>query len=334
LLKSYQWIHHPPNAISDREARRVTARASTGRQSSLGSVLVYGAAGAQGSAIVRAALAAGATVRVLLRQGTANPFGDAVDIVRGDLADPARLHLASLGVDKVVLMLPQIADRMMVAQFGRNAIDAAKAAAVKLLVLNTSGPVPPARTGVAAIDAKVDLEAYLRASEISSIIVRPTLYMGNVSAPWSAPAIVHNGVFAYPLPADFQVTWISWEDLAAYIVEGLKRPDLAGRAFNVGGPEVLTGTGIAAELSIAVGRPVAYVPVPLADFAAALNAAFGSRMGDEITAFYAWIQKQAVSPLAVDPKPALTELPIRPTAFAEWAKAQDWQALAASPKAA
>jgi uncharacterized protein YbjT (DUF2867 family) len=127
---------------------------------------------------------------------------------------------------------------------------------------------------------------------------------------------------------------MSWEDLAAFIVAALKRPDLAGRAFNVGGPDVLAGVAIAEQLSAAIGRPVTYVPVPLADFAAALNAAFGGRMGDEIAAFYAWAQKQAVSPLAVDPKPALAELPIRPTPFAEWARAQDWQAFAASSKAA
>src|SRR5580765_7834841 len=113
--------------------------------------LVYCAAGAQGSAIVRAALAAGERVRILLREGRANPFGTQVEIVRGDLADPATLRLASLGVGKVVLTLPQLADRALAAQFGRNAIAAAKAAGVKLLVWNASGPVPPAPTGVAVL---------------------------------------------------------------------------------------------------------------------------------------------------------------------------------------
>jgi uncharacterized protein YbjT (DUF2867 family) len=48
--------------------------------------LVYCAAGAQGSAIARAAVAAGERVRVLLREGRANPFGTQVEVVRGDLA--------------------------------------------------------------------------------------------------------------------------------------------------------------------------------------------------------------------------------------------------------
>jgi uncharacterized protein YbjT (DUF2867 family) len=300
----------------------------------LGSVLVYGATGGQGSAIVRAALAVGATVRVLLRRGVVNPFGDLVDIARGDLADPARLRLANFGIDKVVLTLPQIADRAMVTRLGRNAIDAAKAAGVKLLVLNTSGPVPPTPVDVAAIDARIEIEAYLRASEIPSIILRPPLYMGNLIAPWSAAAIVHRGLLAYPLPADFPVSWISWEDLAAFAVEALKRPHLADRAFDIGGPEALTGAEMVEALSAAVGGPVAHIPMPLAAFAAALNAALGAPMGDEIAAFYAWLQKQAISPLAIDPESALSELPIKPTRLVEWAKAQDWQALASSSIAA
>ena len=301
--------------------------------SSLGSVLVYGAGGARGGAIVRAALAAGAHVRVLLRAGRPNPFGAAVDVVRGDMLDTDRLRIASLGIDQVVLTLPQIPDRAAAMRFARNAIDAAQAAGVSLLVLNSSGATPATRTGVATIDASVATEAYLRASAVPAIIVRPTLYMGNLTAPWSAPAIVHHGAFAYPLPDDFRVSWMSWEDQAAFVVAALKRPGLAGRAFNVGGPDILTGAKMASMLSTVIGRPVAYVAVPLAEFAAGLNAAFGGTYGDEVAAHYAWFRKQAVSPLAVDIGPALAELPIRPTSFAEWAKAQDWQVLA-QPKAA
>ncbi len=302
--------------------------------SSLGSVLIYGGAGAQGSAIARAALAAGANVRLLLRTNTVNLFGDRVDIVRGDLADRERLEVAGLGVDKVVLTLPHIPDADAIIAFGRNAIDAAAAAGVKLLVFNVSGTVPEAGSGVALVDAKRDVVAHLRRSGVPSIVLGPTLYMSKIAAPWSAPAIMHNGVFAYPLPADFPVAWICWEDMAAFVVEALKRPHLAGRTFRIGGPEILTGTKITETLSTIVGRRVSYVPVPLPDFAAALNASFGGTTGDETAAVYAWFTREAVSPLAVDIEPALAELPMQPTRFADWAKAQDWAALAGKAKAA
>jgi uncharacterized protein YbjT (DUF2867 family) len=176
---------------------------------------------------VRAVLAAGGSVRVLLRNGTPNPFGDAVDIVRGDLAHRPRLHLASIAIDKVVLTLPPIADTTMMKRFGRNAIDAAKALGVKLLVLNTSGPVPPIHTANAGPDPMLEIEAYLRASGIAWIIIRPMLAMDDLTV--RAPA--------------------TCENLAAFVVDALKRPDLAGRAFNVGRPDALPGSEIADLLS-------------------------------------------------------------------------------------
>ena len=296
--------------------------------SNIGSVLVYGAAGAQGSAIVRAALAAGAKVRVLLRDGTANPFGDAVEVARGDLLDAASLNRASAGIDKVALTLPQAPDRELLRQSGHNVIDAAKAAGAKLLVWNTTGPLPATHTGSAAIDAGVDTAAYLRASGLASILIQPTLYMDNLSAPWIAPAIVHQGVLAYPLPGEFRTAWISWADLGAYVVAALQRPALAGRAFSVGGPDILSGHDAAKTIAAVLGRAVSYAPVPLPAFAAGLNAAFGNAMGDEIATHYGWLQAQPTSPLAIDFRPALAELPIRPTSFSHWAGAQDWQRIA------
>jgi len=296
---------------------------------SLGSVLVYGAAGAQGSAIVRAALAARATVRVFLRPGTRNPFGNAVDIVRGDLADPARLLLASRAAETVVLTLPQLAHRALLARFGRDAIDAAKAARVKLFVLNTSGPVPETPAGAAFADAMAETEAYLRAAQIPAIVLRPTLYMDNLATRGSARAIMRKGVLACPLPADVPVSWIDVDDFARFVVAALARPDLAGRAFDVGGPHALTGPQIAQCLSAVVCRPIAYVPMPPAVLAAGLNATRGGALGEETAAFYAWAGSAAVSPLAVDGAAASTELSVAPATFSEWAVRQNWNALAA-----
>lgn len=297
-------------------------------------VLIYGAVGAQGAGIVRAALAATARVRILMRDGTANPFGRDVEVVRGDLANAASLRLATLGVDKVVLTLPQTGDTMIAAGFGPNAIAAAEAAGVKLLVWNSGGLVPATHTGIAALDCAVDTERLLRASAVPSIILRPTLAMDILTGGWTVPAILRSGVFAQPLPRESRVSWISGNDLAAFIVAALQRPDLAGRAFDIGGPQALTGPETAEILSVAIGRRVAYVPVPLSYFGIGLEAAPGGRSGHEIADFYAWIRRQPVSPLAVDPAPALAALPIRPTTLSEWAKAQDWVGLAANGKAA
>ncbi|MER9528144.1 NmrA family NAD(P)-binding protein [Mesorhizobium sp. M0292] len=297
------------------------------------SVLVTGASGAQGSAIVSACRAAGATVRVLLRKGSPDPFGDGVNIVRGDLADPGRLALACLGVDAVALTLPVGASPEEILRYGRNIADAAQQGGVKLLVFNTSGHVS-GRSGTAVMDAKTELIDYIKTFGPPSIVLKPTLAMSNIAAPWSAPAIMHQGVLAYPLPANFQTSWISWQDMAAYVVEALRHPELAGASFDIGGPQALTGPEMAVILSGIVGREVSYYPVPLADFAAALETMLGKDAAEQTAASYAWIRSQKQAVLAVDLGQTTRLLPVKPTSFAEWARALDWAALAGDAKAA
>jgi uncharacterized protein YbjT (DUF2867 family) len=297
------------------------------------SVLVTGASGAQGSAIVNACRAAGTTVRVLLRKGSPDPFGDGVNIVRGDFDDAGRLALACLGVDAVVLTLPVIASPEEILRYGRNMVDAALQSGVRLLVFNTSGHVS-GHSGTAVMDAKVKLIDYIKAFGPPCVVLKPTLAMSNVAAPWSAPAIVHKGVLAYPLPANFQTSWISWQDMAAYVVEALRHPELAGASFDIGGPQALTGPEMAVILSDIVGREVSYYPVPLADFAAALETMLGKDAADQVTASYAWIHSQKETVLAVDLGQTTRLLPVKPTSFVEWARALDWVALATDAKAA
>src|SRR6185312_6598685 len=95
------------------------------------------------------------------------------------------------------------------------------------------------------------------------------------------------------------------------------------RTFDVGGPQALTGPETAEILSIAVGRRVAYVPLPLSYYAAGSSAALAMKTGDAVAGLYAWLQRQPASPLAVDPALARAELPIRPTTLSDWARAQD-----------
>ncbi|MER8955862.1 NmrA family NAD(P)-binding protein [Mesorhizobium sp. M0833] len=297
------------------------------------SILVTCAGGAQGSAIVQACRAAGATVRVLLRKGAPDPFGDGVNIVRGDLADARRLGLACLGVDAVALTLPLDASPEEIVRYGRNMLTAARETEVKLMVFNTSSYVSRL-SGTALMDAKMELIDMIKASGLPSIILKPTLYMSNVATPWGAPAIMHHHVFPYPLPADFQTSWISWGDMAAYVVEAMRRPELAGASFDIGGPEALTGPQMADILSDIIGREIEYYPVPLGDFATRLTAMLGKKSADQVVAHYAWIHRQRSTLLAVDMRETISVLPIKPTAFADWAKAQDWPALASTVKAA
>ena len=104
-----------------------------------------------------------------------------------DLLDRASLEAAYAGADAVVLTLPIVYDERVLAM-AENAARAAEAAGVRQLVLNTSGPVPPERTGVPFHDARVI------ASEAAVPVVTvlaPTAYLENLErAVVGASAIV------------------------------------------------------------------------------------------------------------------------------------------------
>ncbi|KAB8332093.1 NmrA/HSCARG family protein [Scytonema tolypothrichoides VB-61278] len=295
-------------------------------------VLVYGATGVQGGSVVRQLLQHRHQVRVVVRDpGKAQALGQSgAEVVVGDLKDPVSLKTASEGIDAVFLVLP-LEFSTAVVEYGRNAIDAAKAAGVNHIVFNTSVVVANASTNVKALDLKREVQRYLQQSGLSNIILRPTFYMENLAAPWSAPTIVQQGTVAYPMTSDFKASWISVADVAALAVEALKRPDLSGSIFNIGGPEVLTGHEIAQQFASVFGRAVNYYPIPLDQFEQQMNAGMGEPIGTEIAALYRWFVEQPQSPAIINMQPVVQKLPVQLTSLKQWILSQNWSNLARTP---
>lgn len=151
-------------------------------------VLVAGATGRTGVHVVTQLAGEGRRVRALVRDAAKAraTLPDGVDIVVGDVRDPATLAPAMKGVAYVISTIggggrnalsgngPDDVDR----QGNNNLVDAAKAAGVGHFVLVSSGGVDQAETYPAAfmrpvLAAKRASEDYLRASGQSYTIVRP-----------------------------------------------------------------------------------------------------------------------------------------------------------------
>ncbi len=293
-------------------------------------VLVTGATGMQGRPIVDALLRQGFTVRALTRQD-APGLPDGVEIALGDLDDAASLRSAFEGVDRVVLLLPLVFDADQIRRYVGNVIEAARAAAVDLIVFDTSVPVPDAPVGVAAVDVKVEAAAMLAASGLPVVTVRPTLYAGNLAAPWTAPGIVADRTIAYPIAANVACSWITWEDAAACVAAAAADPALAGQAFDVGGPEALDGAALAAAFTKARGGEHAYAAVPLDAFEQGLNGALGAPVGTEIAALYRWLSGEGADHLDVKRegrKNGATDLGVTPIAIADWVAHVPWEDIA------
>lgn len=286
-------------------------------------VLVYGATGTQGTPVVEQLLGMGRPVRVVTRVAArASHWADrGAEVAQADLGDPASLAAANDGVDQVVLQLPLQYDFALHETYGRNAIDAARAAGVELVVLNTSAQVIPGE-GVHAYDARQEVIDHLEASGIPSIVLPPTFYMEIFLGPWIKPGIVGGHTVAFPLPADLPMSWISASETAAYAVAALDRPDLAGSRFDVGGPEALTGKALAAQFSQVLGQSIRYTAIAPDDYERALVPVFGETVAFEVAEQIRCIIRRGGG--AVDMSRTTREFGVEPIPLRRWIAEHDF----------
>ena len=286
-------------------------------------ILVYGATGMQGAAVARQLLQAGQHVRLLARDPLkAERWSEAgAEIVKGDYLDRASLEAAQAGIDRVILHLPLQYDFDSYERSGRNAIDAAKAAGVRLLVFNSSAEVPTG-TRVKVFQVKNRVIDYLRASGVPHIILRPAFYLENFLGPGTKPGIVQQGVIAFPLRSDFKASWICHHDSAALSIAALNKPELAGSVIDIGGPEALDGNDIAERFTRILGKPVRYVAIAPDDFEKALAPGLGPAVAFEIAEQFRWSAAQPNA--AVDMSATAKRLSVQLTSLDEWIKQQDW----------
>ncbi len=296
-------------------------------------ILIFGATGDQGHSLMRQVAAAGYRVRAATRNAADFPAADfpGVEPVSADFDDQPSLDAAAAGCAGIIMHLPFTFDRDYARRMGRNLALAAARAKVGKIVFHTSCVVMDHDLGLAGHDARRDIEAELAASGVPYVFIRSAVFMDNMVRVWVKPAIITQGIFAYACKPDLAISWVSQEDVAAYMIAAFQHPALTAHQFTVGGPEALTGAEVAARLSLAIGRTISFRSLDPDEFAGAMSklvtgsAAFerGS-LYDRMAEFYRWYNAQPTSPLAIDLRPVLAVLPVRPTPLLVWAGEQDW----------
>jgi uncharacterized protein YbjT (DUF2867 family) len=284
-------------------------------------VLTFGASGAQGAPVAEQLLREGYAVRSLLRHperaGTLAAAG--AQVIQGDLDVASDIERAMHGVQAVYLMLPFGSGGNPIAR-AANVFSAARAAGVQLLVLNTSGQTPRQPTGDPMLDYRIALEAMLRDSGVPGIVLRPWVYLENLLGPWTAPGLRERGELAYPIPAGHAVSWVTSSDLGTLVAAALARPDLAGQAFDVGGPEPLTGEALAAQIGRGLGRPVRYHALSPEAFADIMAGVMGPQARDAVLKAYQATAAAPADAMSIDMASALKQLPVQLTSAETWAR--------------
>ncbi|MGS0684780.1 NmrA family NAD(P)-binding protein [Nakamurella sp. GG22] len=222
-------------------------------------VLVTGATGNVGAQVVRAVAEKGVATRAFVRDRgrAAHVLGTDIELSIGDLADGASVKRAVTGVDRIFLACGNVPGQV---EYESAVIDAAADAGVGLIV-KLSSPSPALDSPLVFDRWHAEIEDHHRRSGVRSVMLRPRTFMTNLLA--YADTVRQLGKIFAPA-GDAAITFLDPRDLAAVAAAVLTGhvDDDQPVDYTVTGPEAITFTRIAQDLTAVTGREIEYVNVP------------------------------------------------------------------------
>ncbi|MCO5997693.1 SDR family oxidoreductase [Actinoallomurus rhizosphaericola] len=235
------------------------------------SIVVTGATGHLGRLAVEALLRRGVPASDVVATGrdTAG-IKDLADrgvvVRRADFGDPDSLAAAFAGADKLLLISTTTVDERLGNH--RRAIDAALAAGVSLVAYTSMTHADTATTILAATHRAT--EEYLREREVPSVLLRNSWYLENYTA--QLPMVLRYGA-VIGAAGEGRVSAASRADFAEAAAAVLTTEGHTGAVYELGGDQAFTLAELAATVSAATGKPIAYTDLPADKLAEALTGA-------------------------------------------------------------
>lgn len=283
-------------------------------------VLVTGGTGTVGSHVVQALLAHGVEVRVLTRDPGKARLPDGATAVAGNLLDVGTVRTLFTDVDGVFLLnavsQTEAAEALM-------ALTAMRGSGVRRLVYVSVHQVDTA-PWLPHFGGKIGIEAAVKASGIDYTILRPDNFYQNDY--WYKDVLLQYGVYPQPL-GDVGTSRVDVRDIAEMAALALTTPGHAGQTYDLVGPEVLTGSQVAAAWSAALGKPIAYGGNDLDAFEQAAGAMLPDWMAYDFRHMYAHFQTAGLKAAPGAVARLTTALGHPPRAFADFTRetAAAWQ---------
>ena len=220
-------------------------------------ILVTGASGNAGGAVVNALLKRAAPLRAMYRnREDAAKAPSGVPVAIADFSSTESLLQALHGIETVYLVCSPIP---ALVELESNVIDACLQCGVRHVILNSAlgaGDYPKSFPAWHRI-----VEDKLTASGLPFTILRPNGFMQNILL-YLAPGIRAQGTF-YAAMGDAGTSFIDLRDIAAAVANiALAPAKHLGRVYELNGPEAVSYPGLAERITRACGQPVNYINIP------------------------------------------------------------------------
>ncbi|MCF3180532.1 SDR family oxidoreductase [Streptomyces polychromogenes] len=223
----------------------------TGTRPTGGLCLVTGATGYIGGRLVPELLDAGYRVRALARSPERlrdHPWASRVEVVRGDVTDGDSLDAALRGVAVAYYLVHALGggpgfeerDRAAARLFAERARLAGVRRIVYLGGLTPAGPSPERLSP--HLRSRAEVGAVLLASGVPCTVLRAAVVIGSGSASFEMLRYLTERlpVMVTPSWVGTRVQPIAVRDVLRYLVGSAAMPPEVSRAFDIGGPDVLT----------------------------------------------------------------------------------------------
>jgi uncharacterized protein YbjT (DUF2867 family) len=270
-------------------------------------ILVTGATGHQGGAVLRHLREKGFSVRALTRDPNKPEaralVGHGTEVVRGDLNDPVSISRAIEGADGVFSVQGHRESGVEAEiRQGIQVADAAKRTRVSHFVYS-SVAAADRNTGIPHFESKFKIEQHVRNTGLHYTIFRPAFFMDN----WlGVREQIQQGALSLPLRPETMLQMIAVDDIGAFVTLAFTKPGhWDGRAVELAGDE-LSMSDLAAAFGRMLGRDVRYQQIGWDEFE--------QRSGPDMTAMWRFFES---SGFHVDIPTLRQELPNMMT-FERW----------------
>lgn len=221
-------------------------------------VLITGATGTVGREVVRSLAERGTRVKALVHDiHNADAINlPGVELVQGDLRDASDVRDAMVEVDKIYLLTPVMTDIVEVTKI---VVEEAEKAGVRKLIKHSiinadaNRPIEIARLHLCS-------EKVVEKSAMGFTFIRPNQFMQNFIN-FYGKGIKDEGRIVKPA-GQGRTSFIDARDIGMAAATVLDGNWFDHRTFTLTGPEALSNTEVASELSRALGREIVYQDVP------------------------------------------------------------------------